>query len=163
MKSGKALLASAWAGVLLAQMAAAQTPAHAPTPAGDDTLQVSQAWVRGTVEGQTGSGAFMHLRAGRELVLVGAHSAAADRVELHEMLEQDGRMHMRRIDALPLPATREVALDHAHHLMLIGLHGTLQAGQKFPLVLELRDSGGHRLQRSLSLPIQPLGALGPPR
>ena len=53
-------------------------------------VTVTDAWVRGTVPGQTGTGAFMQLTSAVDMTLIGVASPAAKVVEIHEMA-QEGR------------------------------------------------------------------------
>ncbi len=92
--------------------------------------------------------------------LVGAKSTVAARTELHTHIKQGNIMKMRRIEAINVPASGFVDLEPGgHHVMLIGLHKPLKAGDKFSLVLVfekggeqavevvvrgLGDKGGHR-------------------
>jgi copper(I)-binding protein len=122
---------------------------------------VSDAWVRGTVEGQTGSGAYLRLTSPEDAHLVGASSPVADKVEIHEMRMIDERMTMRRIDDLPLPANRTVSLEHDYHVMLIGLHRQLKAGEQVALSLHWIDRRGARRKLDIQAPVRPLGWSGP--
>jgi copper(I)-binding protein len=117
---------------------------------------VRDAWVRGTVEGQTGSGAYLVITSREDATLVGAASPVADHVEIHEMREVGSVMTMRKIERLPLPAGQAVALDHDYHIMLIGLHRQLEVGQSVPLTLELLDAHGARHPIELSAPVRAL-------
>jgi periplasmic copper chaperone A len=121
-------------------------------------LVVRDAWVRATVEGQTGSGAFMHLTAREDARLVGASSPAAQRVEIHEMRVVNDMMTMRRIETLPLPAATTVALDHEFHIMLIGLRRQLQPGQDVKITLQVLDSQGMRHAIDVVAPVRALNA-----
>src|SRR5258708_6838308 len=55
-------------------------------------VAVSDAWVRGTVPGQMGTGAFMRLTSSADTTLVGVASPAAKVVEIHEMKMEGGMM-----------------------------------------------------------------------
>jgi copper(I)-binding protein len=119
-------------------------------------VAVSDAWVRGTVEGQTGSGAYLRLTSEEDAQLVGASSPVAARVEIHEMKEVDHRMTMRAIERLALPAHRTVALEHGLHVMLIGLQQRLQPGQTVTLRLHLVDAQGKPFDVDVQAPVRPL-------
>ncbi len=124
-------------------------------------VAVDDAWVRGTVEGQTGSGAYMRLTSREDAQLVGASSPAAERVEIHEMRTVNDMMTMRRIDRLALPAHRPVALDHDYHVMLIGLRRQLLAGQKVTIALRVLDAGGHAHTIEVAAPVRALNSPAP--
>lgn len=126
--------------------------------AAPQALTVSDAWVRATVEAQTGSGAFLRLTSRQDAQLIGAKSPVADRVEIHEMRLVKDVMTMRRIDSLALPAGKTVALEHGHHIMLIGLKHQLQPGQSVPLTLLWVDAKGVRHATDVLAPVRALNA-----
>ena len=66
-------------------------------------VSVSQAWVRGTVQGQKATGAFMQLKSTDGATLVAAQSPVAGVVEIHEMKMENNVMKMRG-DAEARPA-----------------------------------------------------------
>jgi copper(I)-binding protein len=138
-------------GAALAALAGAAAQAAAPP-----RVAVSDAWVRGTVEGQTGSGAYLRLTSSADAQLVGASSPVADKVEIHEMREVGNTMTMRAIDHLALPAGRTVALEHGMHVMLIGLKRALRPGQTVALQLHLLDARGKAFQVEVAAPVRPL-------
>lgn len=102
-------------------------------------VDVLDAWVRGTVPTQTASGAFMTLHAHEAAALIGATSAVAKTVEIHEMKMDGNIMRMRAIPTLALPAMQNVELKPGgYHIMLMGLKQPLKAGEKVPLTLRFR-------------------------
>jgi periplasmic copper chaperone A len=120
---------------------AVSTPAIAQSSA--PTVQIRDAWIRGTVGGMRASGAFMFLKSPEDAALVGASSPAAKIVEVHEMRIDDKQvMRMRQVERVPLPAGREVELKPGgYHVMLIDLTAPLKPGDKIPLrvMIEGRD------------------------
>ena len=76
-------------------------------------VNVSSAWVRSTVPGQSGTGAFMTITSKDGGKLVGAASAVAGVVELHEMAMDNNVMKMRAVPALDLPAGRRASAKAA--------------------------------------------------
>ncbi len=125
-------------------------------PAAPPQIGVEGAWVRGTVEGQTGTGAYLRLTSPENARLVGAQTRDADRVEIHEMRSEGGRMTMRALTGVDLPAHATVALEHSRHLMLIGLHGTLHAGQSVVLTLHFVDARGAPFDLDVTAPVRAL-------
>jgi len=102
-------------------------------------VDISGAWVRGTVPAQTASGAFMTLHAHEATALVGVSSPVAKTVEVHEMKMDGNVMRMRAVPALDLPAMQNVELKPGgYHIMLVGLKQPLKAGDKVPLTLTFR-------------------------
>ena len=70
--------------------------------------------------------------------LVGASTPAAERVELHRMVQDAGGvMRMRQIAAVDLPPRSDTPLRHGGtvHLMLMGLKTPLKEGDSFDLTL----------------------------
>ena len=99
---------------------------------------VKDAWVRGTVAGQMATGAFMELQASEDVKLVGAASAAAGVVEVHEMSMDNGVMKMRALPKLDLPASKAVALKPGgYHIMLMDLKKPMLKGETIPLTLKI--------------------------
>lgn len=99
------------------------------------------------------SAAFMTLKnAGNDNhQLVAANSDAAQAVELHTHINDDGVMRMRQIKAIEIPAHGVTELQPGGlHIMLFGLHRPLQAGEQISLTLEFADGSS----RSLGVPVQ---------
>ena len=101
-------------------------------------VTVKDVWARGTVAGQSATGAFMTLTSGENAALVGASSPVAGVVEVHEMSMDNGVMKMRAVPRLELPAGKSVALKPGgYHIMLMDLKRPLNNGEGLPLVLKL--------------------------
>jgi copper(I)-binding protein len=101
-------------------------------------VSVAGAWVRGTVPGQTSSGAFMELKSAGGAVLVGADSPAAGVAEIHEMKMDGNVMRMRAVPRIELPAGKSVELKPGgYHLMLLQLKRQLKAGDTVPIRLRV--------------------------
>jgi copper(I)-binding protein len=106
-------------------------------------VTVSGAWVRGTVQGQTATGAYMQLRSADGATLLGADSPAAGIVEIHEMRMEGNTMRMRRVEQLELPAGRAVELKPGgYHVMLMDLKAPLKKGDTVPIKLKVRSKSG---------------------
>lgn len=121
-------------------------------------VEVSGAWVRPTVEGQMGTGAFMTLRSREPLRLVGASSAVAGVVEVHEMALHNNVMRMRAIEALPLPAGQAVELKPGgHHVMLMDLKRTLRNGEQVAIELQFETADRRRLVQVVQAEVRGAG------
>jgi copper(I)-binding protein len=106
-------------------------------------VTVSGAWVRGTVQGQTATGAYMQLRSADGATLLGADSPAAGIVEIHEMRMEGNTMRMRGVEQLELPAGRAVELKPGgYHVMLMDLKAPLKKGDTVPIKLKVRSKSG---------------------
>ena len=121
--------------------------------------RVTDAWVRGTVAQQGGTGAFMKITSAQGGRLVAAQSPVARSAEVHEMTLQGDVMAMRAIDALELPAGQAVELKPGgHHLMLLGLKQPLKAGETVPLTLTVEGKDGKRETIEVQAAAKALGA-----
>jgi len=101
-------------------------------------VTVKDPWARGTVAGQTASGAFLELQSSENATLIGVSSPVAGVVEVHEMSMDNGVMKMRAIPRLDLPAGKTVALKPGgYHIMLMDLKKPLKKGESVPLTLKV--------------------------
>lgn len=91
-------------------------------------------------------------------LLIAAEGEAADRIELHTHLMEDGAMKMVEIEGgVPIPAGETVVFEPgAKHIMLIGLTDPLVEGET--LTLDLIFEGAGRM--ALEVPILGVGAMG---
>lgn len=106
-------------------------------------VDVAGAWARGTVPGQSVSGAYVELTSKSGATLVGVAGKLAGAAELHEMKTENGVMKMRHVDAIELPAGKTVALaPGGYHIMLMDLKKPLKPGETLPLTLTLRNAAG---------------------
>lgn len=139
----------------VAQAAAASAPLPSALTAAGPSVKVSGAWVRATVPGQKGSGAFMSLTSRTSTRLVGVSSVIAGVAEVHEMKMDGDVMKMRQLGAgLDLPAGKTVELKAGGlHLMLMDLKQTLVAGSTVPLTLMFQDAKGVNSKLDVRLPV----------
>ena len=118
------------------------------------TVDVKDAWVRSTVTGQKGTGAFMSITAKDGAKLVGVSSPVAGVAEVHEMKMEGDIMKMRAVPVLDLPAGQMVQLKPGgYHLMLMDLKKPLPKGSTVPLTLRLQDAKGVESQVEVILPV----------
>ena len=122
-------------------------------------VAVHDPWVRGTVEGQRATGAFMQLVAAADTTLVAATSPIAGTVEVHAMAMEGGMMKMRALDRLPLTAGKPVELKPGgYHVMLVGLRKPVVAGEDVPITLTFEDKAGKRSHVEVKAKVRALGA-----
>ncbi len=116
-------------------------------------VEAAEGWVRATVPGQRGTGAFMTLTAGADTRLVGVSSAAAGVAEVHEMKMEGDTMRMRAVPAIELPAHQAVVLKPGgYHLMLMDLKQPIAEGSTVPVTLRFEDAKGVSSALELKLP-----------
>ncbi|MFA7096931.1 MAG: copper chaperone PCu(A)C [Gammaproteobacteria bacterium] len=107
-----------------------------------DSVTAADAYIRAVPPGQPNSAAFMVLKNGDSVdhALVGAASPAANVVELHTHVHEDGMMKMRPVDKIDIKAGGETALQPGGlHIMLIDLTQPLTPGERVPVTLTFED------------------------
>ena len=125
------------------------------------TVEVKDAWVRATVPGQKGTGAFMNITAKDGARLVGMSSPVAGVAEVHEMKMENDIMKMRALPMLELPAGQAVQLKPGgYHVMLMDLKQGLAKGSTVPLTLRLQDAQGVETTQEISVPVSTVAPAG---
>ena len=130
-------------------------------------VDVKDAWVRTSVQGQKATGAFMKITAKEGSTLVGVASPVAGVAEVHEMKMDGDVMRMRALpNGLALPAGKTVALTPGgYHVMLMDLKATLPKDSTIPLTLTFKNAKGEQSQVELKVPVAttaPSAAAGAP-
>ena len=119
------------------------------------TVEVKDAWVRTSVQGQKATGAFMKITAKEGSKLVSASSPAAGVTEVHEMKMEGDVMKMRAVvGGLELPAGKTVELKSGgYHVMLMDLKAALPKDSTVPLTLVFKDAKGVESKVELKVPV----------
>ena len=118
------------------------------------TVEVKDAWVRNTVQGQKGTGAFMKITAKDGAKLISISSPVAGVAEVHEMKMDGDIMRMRAAPALDLPAGKKVDLKSGgYHIMLMDLKTPLAKDSSVPMTLLFRDTKGVESKLELKVPV----------
>ncbi len=130
-------------------------------------VDVKDAWVRTSVQGQKATGAFMKITAKEGGTLVGVATPVAGVAEVHEMKMDGDVMRMRALpNGLALPAGKTVALTPGgYHVMLMDLKATLPKDSTIPLTLTFKNAKGEQSQVELKVPVAttaPGAAVGAP-
>lgn len=129
-------------------------PVAEQTAPGQQPVQVKDAWVRATVPGQKGTGAFMKITAKEGTRLVGVSTPVAGVAEVHEMKMENDIMKMRALPALDLPAGKTVELKSGgNHVMLMDLKQPLAKSSTVPLTLRFRNAKGIESRLELVVPV----------
>ena len=125
-------------------------------------VSVSQPWVRGTVQGQKATGAFMQLKSADGAALVAAQTPVAGVVEIHEMKMENNVMKMRALPKLDLPAGQTVELKPGgYHVMLMDLKQPLKKGDTVPITLKIQGKDGKSQDVEVKAEVRELGAAAP--
>ena len=148
----------------IAKLSAALIAGALSTSLMAQSVDVKDAWVRATVQGQQATGAFMKLTAKDGAKLVSAASPVAGVTEVHEMKIEGDIMKMRAVQGgLDLPAGKAVELKPGgYHVMLMGLKAPLQKDTTIPLTLTFKDTKGVESKVELKVPVSstpPMGAM----
>ena len=114
-----------------------------------DDITVDGAYVREVPPMVHNSAAFMTLSnsSDTDAALVAVHSMAADTIELHTHINDDGVMRMRQIPEITVAAGATTKLQPGGlHVMLLGLTAPLQQGRTVSLELEFADGSRTRIE-----------------
>ncbi len=117
-------------------------------------VTVKDAWIRGTVQGQTATGAFMELSAKSAARLISVATPLTRHAEVHNMKMENGVMKMFPVDGIDVPAGQTVKLaSGGYHVMLMNLPRALNAGDRVPLQLtfELADRKRETVELSVEV------------
>ncbi len=125
-------------------------------------ITVGNAWVRGTVPGQSATGAYMEIRSSERASLVAVASPGAKVAEIHEMAMEGNVMRMRGVPRLELPAGRVVELKPGggYHVMLMGLKRPLKKGEVVPITLTFEGAAKQRQVVEVQAEVRDLAAAG---
>lgn len=117
-------------------------------------VEVRDAWVRTSVQGQKSTGAFMKITARDGAKLVAVSSPVAGVTGVHEMKMEGDVMKMRAVPALDLPAGKTVELKPGgYHVMLMDLKAALAKDSAVPLTLVFKDAKGAESRVELKVPV----------
>lgn len=118
-------------------------------------VDVQGAWIRPTVPGQSGTGAFMKLNAPSGARLVGVSTPAAGVAEVHDMKMEGDTMHMGAVKGgLALPPRQTVELKPSgYHVMLMDLKQAMDKGTSVPLTLLFVDAKGTKSRLDIAVPV----------
>lgn len=124
----------------LAWLSAASAAAEAPS--------VADAWIRATPPGARTAAAYMTLTSsGAADRLLGAATPAAEAVEIHTNVVENGVTRMERLPELAVPLGAAVQLEPGgKHLMLVGLSAPLEPGANVALSLRFATGGTVELE-----------------
>ncbi len=120
---------------------------------GTPDIQISDAWARETVTGQTATAAYMTIdnRGAGDDRLISVEATAPAKAMLHASESSGGISRMREMGAgLALPAGTTVELKPGgSHVMITGIGAPLQTGEVMKLRLRFEKSGAHEVDVSV--------------
>ena len=118
-------------------------------------IEVEHPWSRATAASTSTGVVYMVLNnEGKEPDrLVSATTPAADKVELHTQVSDNGVMRMRPVDTVEIaPGSSTRLKPGALHMMLVGLKQPLKKGKAFPLTLTFEKAGSVTVQVAVQGP-----------
>ncbi|CAJ0791199.1 hypothetical protein LMG7141_02477 [Ralstonia condita] len=122
-------------------------------------VTVQDAWVRGTVPGQTASGAFMTLQSADGARVVGVSTPVAGTAEIHEMKMEGNVMRMRAMPSLDLPKGQTVQLKPGgYHVMLMDLKQPLVKDTTVPITLKVELADKRVVEQKVEAKVRDLTA-----
>ena len=121
-------------------------------------IMVESAWARASVSKNGAAYVTLVNRGTTDDRLLQARSDVAARVEIHTTKMEGNIMHMRKVDAIPVPAGRSVTFrPGGYHIMMMGLKHKLKEGDEFPMTLVFEKSG----DVAVKVAVKKVGAMGP--
>jgi periplasmic copper chaperone A len=112
--------------------------------AGAKSISVVAPWSRATPGASKNGAVFLEIKSVADEAdkLLSASGAVADNVEIHNHINDNGIMQMRRVDFIDIAeggATKLV--PGGYHIMLLGLKQPLKSGETFKLQLTFEKAG----------------------
>ena len=119
-------------------------------------LRIEQAWARATPPGvQVGAAYAAISNDGAADRLIDVESTVSERVEMHRTSQREGRMQMRPMAALDVPAGGRVAFEPSgSHLMLVNLKQPLREDTLLSMTFVFEKAGRITVQ----VPVAPIGS-----
>jgi len=106
-----------------------------------DSVQITNAWVRGMVSGQRGTGAYMDIVSDSPARVLSAASPVAANVEIHNMRMENGVMRMSPVKDIALEPGKTFRLaPGGYHVMMMGLKEPLKKGAAVPITLTVEGA-----------------------
>lgn len=105
-------------------------------------LSAEQGWIRAVPPVSPNSAGYLmlHNDSDQDRVLVGVSSSAANAVEMHTVIEQDGATTMQQLQQLAVPKQDCVLFEPGgNHIMFIGLKQPLKLDETVKLTLHFKN------------------------
>lgn len=113
--------------------------------AGGNDVMVDKVKVGETVPGQTSATLGMNISTIKAATLLSVSSPVATKVEIHSMALHKGKMVVREVDHLSIPAHRTMAFgSHQLYLLMVGLKQQLNVGDKVPVTVVVQYADGRK-------------------
>ena len=119
---------------------------------------VRDAWTPAQEASAAANPAFLSIESQSETTdyLVGGYTPVAERVELHNRVERNGRKRTVRVTRIPIDANDGLTLKpNGYHIMLVNMSDKAKAGSTFPLTLKFQNSGSKQIVVSIDRRAKP--------
>jgi periplasmic copper chaperone A len=118
-------------------------------------IDISDAWARASIPGQSVGAAYMTITSQQDSALVYVETESAGSVQIHSMTMENGVMKMRMLEELALKAHQpEKLAPGGFHLMLFDLPKPLQAGEQIKFRMCFKDSAGKITEQYVTAPVK---------
>lgn len=133
----------------------ADTADSSATAATECALTVADPWVKATEEKMTGAFGMIENSGDADITITSASSPSAGKMEIHEVVDQDGQMVMQpKAGGLVVPAGGSAELKPgADHLMLMDLPAPIEAGDEVEITATC-STGGSVTWTSVAKPFE---------
>jgi periplasmic copper chaperone A len=111
---------------------------------GTKAISVIAPWSRATPGAAKTGAVYLEIRSMADVAdkLLSASGGVADNIEIHNHINDNGIMQMRRVDAIDVAEGGSLKLvPGGYHIMLLGLKQPLKAGETFKLKLTFEKAG----------------------
>ncbi|HEU0186892.1 MAG TPA: copper chaperone PCu(A)C [Gallionellaceae bacterium] len=116
-----------------------------PAWAGGNDVIVDRVKIGESVPGQTSATLELNISTIKPATLLSVSSPAAKEVEIHSMMLYKGKMVVRVVDQLAMPAHRTMVFgSHQLFLMMVGLKQQMNVGDKVPVTLQVAYDDGRK-------------------
>jgi copper(I)-binding protein len=133
--------------LLIALISGITIPSNSVFHEGEDHkhgLEISQPWARQTGNRTISAAIYLNIANKGDFLdqLMDVKSDAAERVQIHQSIEEDGIMRMNHIQALPIAPRENLTFEPgSYHIMLTRLRAPLKEGDVFPVTLSFEKAG----------------------
>ncbi|WP_214104807.1 copper chaperone PCu(A)C [Acrocarpospora catenulata] len=116
--------------------------APAPSPTGP-ALSITDPWIKTTEKGMTAAFGTLVNNSGSDITVVSGATPLSSMVELHEVVENDGKMVMQpKEGGFVIPANGSHELKPGgDHIMLMSVSEAVKPGAEIEFTLTLKDGG----------------------
>lgn len=115
-------------------------------------LKIDNAWARASIPGTVNGAAYATLSNDSDsaVKLLGMHSSASKKAELHKHQHADGMMKMVHVQHVVIQPGESLTMQPGgYHIMLMGLNQPLKAGETVEVTLQFDDK-----TQQISIPVR---------